>query len=183
MDRSITVKPITSKGLEMRNHRLVTLLSAVAITTAAGVAAASPAQAEDPIVKLVSGQNRKCLQPDKGSLETATRIVQQTCNGSLAQQWTVTPVSSTKVHLVNRASKLCLDVAGKAVSGTPIQQWTCNWISNENWGFGITDNLLVSAVSNTWSHCIATPGAQDGLPMELRFCDGNSAQRWNRPPG
>jgi Ricin-type beta-trefoil lectin domain len=87
------------------------------------------------------------------------------------------------VHLVNRSSNLCLDARGKAVSGTPIQQWPCNWISNENWSFGITDNLLSSGVSGTYSHCVATPGTQDGLAMELRFCDGNPAQHWNRLPG
>lgn len=167
----------------MRNRRLVALLFAAAITTAADLAVASPAQAEDPIVKLVSVQNGKCLQPVNGSLNQGDAIVQEPCNGSVAQQWTVHPVSSTKIHLVNRSSHLCLDARGGAINGTPIQQWTCNSISNENWNFGITNNLLSSAVSNTFSHCVATPGAQDGLPVELRFCAGNPAQLWNRPYG
>jgi Ricin-type beta-trefoil lectin domain len=110
-------------------------------------------------------------------------IVQETCNGSVAQQWTVALVSSTKVHLVNRSSNLCLDARGGATNGTPIEQWTCDWISNENWSFGITNNLLSSGVSNTFSHCVATPGVQDGLAMELRFCDGDPAQLWSRPNG
>ena len=92
-------------------------------------------------------------------------------------------VIRTKVHLVNRSSNLCLDARGGATNGTPIQQWTCDWISNENWSFGITNNLLSSGVSNTFSHCVATPGVQDGLAMELRFCDGDPAQLWNRPNG
>jgi hypothetical protein len=166
----------------MRNHRLVTLLFAAAITTAAGLAAA-PAQAEDPIIKLVSVGSARCLQPVNGSADQGAAIVQEPCNGSVAQQWTVKLVSSTKVHLVNRSSDLCLDARGGASNGTPIQQWTCNWISNENWSFGITNNLLSSGVSNTFSHCVATPGAQDGLAMELRFCDGNAAQLWNRLNG
>jgi Ricin-type beta-trefoil lectin domain len=167
----------------MRNHRLVTLLSAAAIATAAGLAVASPAQAEDQIIKLVSVENGKCLQPINGSLNQGDAIVQQSCNGSVAQQWTVPSGFSSKVHLVNRSSHLCLDARGKATNGTPIQQWTCNSISNENWNFGHTNNLLSSGVSNTFSHCVATPGNQDGLAMELRFCDGNAAQLWNRPPG
>jgi hypothetical protein len=69
----------------MRNHRLATLLSAAAITTTAGLAAASPAQAEDQIVKLVSAENGKCLQPVNGSLNQGDAIVQQSCNGSTAQ--------------------------------------------------------------------------------------------------
>jgi Ricin-type beta-trefoil lectin domain-like len=165
----------------MRNHRLVTLLSAAAITTASGLAVAAPAHAEDAIVKLVSVESGKCLQPVNGSLTQGEAIVQETCNGSVAQQWTVTAVSSTKVHLVNRSSRLCLDARGGATNGTPIQQWTCDWISNENWSFGITNNLLSSGVSNTFSHCVATPGLQDGLATELRFCDGDPAQDgWDR---
>jgi hypothetical protein len=58
-----------------------------------------------------------------------------------------------------------------------------NGISNENWGFGITNNILVSAVSNTWSHCIATPGTQSGLPMQLRSCSLDNSQLWTRPNG
>jgi Ricin-type beta-trefoil lectin domain-like len=166
----------------MSNHRIVTLFAAT-ILVPLGVTVASPAQAEDQIVKLVSLQNWKCLQPVNGSTQQGAAIVQQSCNGSLAQQWTVKSVSSTKVHLVNRFSKLCLDARGKAKNGTPVQQWTCNWISNENWSFGIRDNLLSSGVSNTFSHCVATPGFQDGLPMELRFCDGNMSQLWTRPAG
>jgi hypothetical protein len=164
----------------MRNHRLATLLCAA---TAVALTAAAPAKAEDQIVKLVSVQNGKCLQPVNGSAEQGVAIVQEPCNGSAAQQWSVHLVSSTKVHLANRSSGLCLDARGKAVNGTPIQQWPCNWISNENWSFGITNNLLSSGISNTFSHCVATPGAHDGLAMELRSCDGNSAQQWSRPAG
>jgi hypothetical protein len=144
----------------MRNHRLITLLSAAAITTASSLAVASPAHAEDAIVKLVSVESGKCLQPVNGSLIQGQAIVQEACNGSVAQQWTVTLVSATKVHLVNRSSGLCLDARGGATNGTPIQQWTC-----------------------TFSHCVATPGLQDGLATELRFCDGDPAQLWNRPNG
>jgi hypothetical protein len=172
---------LVAETSEMRNRRLVALLFAAAIATAAGLAVPSPAQAEDDIVKLMSVQNGKCLQP--ASLNHGDVIVQQACDGSHAQQWTVHLVSSTKVHLVNRASHFCLEVRDGAVNGARIDQWTCNRISNENWSFGITNNLLVSLVSKTSSHCIATPGAQDGLPVELRGCNGNPAQRWSRPPG
>jgi hypothetical protein len=167
----------------MRNYLFARLLLVVAVVIAI-LAFASTAQAEDPIVKLVSSQSGKCLQPLNGSSVQGVAIVQMTCNGSAAQQWTVSNVNSTRVHLVNRSSHMCLDARGKAVNGTPIQQWTCNTISNENWTFGVTNNLLGSAVSNTFSHCIATPGTQDGLAMELRACDLKSpGQIWTRPPG
>jgi hypothetical protein len=167
----------------MSSNRFIALVFAATMAATAGLAVSSPAQAEDPIVKLVSVQNGKCLQPVDETHGAGEAIVQMTCNGHHAQQWQVTLVSSTKVHLKNIESQLCLDARGGATNGTPIQQWPCNWISNENWNFGITNNLLSSGVSNTFSHCVATPGAPDGLPMELRFCDGNSSQLWNRPNG
>ena len=167
----------------MRNHRRNMLSLTITIAAAAVLAVAAPARAEDAIVKLMSAANGKCLQPVNGSRNQGDAIVQATCNGSTAQQWTIHLVSSTKVHLINRASGLCLDARGKAVNGTPIQQWTCNGITNENWSFGITNNLLSSGISNTFSHCIATPGNQDGLAMELRSCSSASSQHWTRPNG
>src|SRR5258708_1756472 len=145
----------TPGGIAMRNHQHVMPLLAAAIATAGLAGGCAPV--EDPIVKLVSVANGQCLQPVNGSLQQGDAIVQQPCSGSTAQQWTVTSVSSTKVHLVNRSSHLCIDARGGAANGTPIQQWMCNSITNENWGFGITNNLLGSAVANTFSHCIATP--------------------------
>ena len=125
-----------------------------------------------------------CLQPINESNAQDVAIVQQPCNGSAAQQWTKVQVSGEIYHYVNGLSGLCLDARGGAANHTPVQQWTCNKISNENWSFGITNNVLSSAVSNTFSHCIATPGTQDGLAMELRACDTKSpAQIWTRPPG
>jgi hypothetical protein len=41
----------------------------------------------------------------------------------------------------------------------------------------------VSLNSNTFSHCVATPGNQDGLAMELRFCINTPALQWSRPAG
>ncbi len=149
--------------------------------SSAGLPVASSAQGEDAIIALVSAESGKCLQSVNGSLTQGDAIVQETYNGSVAQQWTVASVSSTKVHLVNRSSNLCLDARGGAANGTPIQQWTCDWISNENWSFGITNNLLSSGVSNTFSHCVATPGVQAGLAMELRFCDGDPAHALEPP--
>jgi hypothetical protein len=165
----------------MRNHRCSLLPFTVTIAAAAILATPVPARAEDAIVKLVSAASGKCLQPINGSHNQGDAVVQMACNGSAAQQWKVHLVSSTKVHLINRASGLCLDARGKAANGTPIQQWTCNNITNENWSFGLSNNLLSSGISNTFSHCVATPGNNDGLPMELRSCSSNSSQKWTRP--
>ncbi len=166
----------------MRKHHLVRLLFATAVATVAALAVSQPAQAEDPIVKLVSNQNGQCLQPS--SPAQGASVIQMPCTGITAQQWTVNTVNSTRVHLQSRSAPgECIDAFGPPANGTPIILWPCNSISNENWSFGIGNNLLSSGESNTFSHCIATPGSSAGLAMELRFCDGDSSQLWSRPNG
>jgi hypothetical protein len=124
------VKFNDGEGIEMRNLRLARLALPIVITTAAVLASSLPARAE--IIKLVSVANGKCLQPINASKDRGEAIVQEPCNGSVAQQWTVQYSSNGRyVHLINRSSQLCLDARGKGVDGTPIQQWPCNWISNE----------------------------------------------------
>lgn len=165
-----------------RLHTRISLSIAIAISVVFAVAiriqAPAQVQTEDYIVNLVNVASGKCLQPINQSHNQGDAIVQQTCNGSAAQQWTIRSVSGAKIHVVNKESGLCLDARGKAVDGTPIQQWPCNQISNENWNRGNNNNLLMSEVSDTSSHCIATPGNQDGLPMSLRQCNGDPSQIW-----
>ena len=89
-------------------------------------------------------------------------------------------------HVVNRGSGLCLDAQGRAANGTPIIQWPCNSISNENWDFGNSSGsvfTLRSRVSGTTSTCLDVPGAQAtvGLALQLWSCNGTVAQSWQAP--
>jgi Ricin-type beta-trefoil lectin domain-like len=173
----------------MPHPRLSALLLAAAIATGSSLAVASPSLADSPIVQLQSHASGKCLQPVNGSPGAA--IVQETCNGSVLQQWTQGSseasggTDSNSLHFVNRSSQLCLDARGGATNGTPIQQWMCDWISNENWAFGVGNNQyneeLVSRVSGTWSYCISTPGVQNGVAMELYSCNGEASEFWSTP--
>jgi hypothetical protein len=172
----------------MRNHRLATLVVAAAMTTASGLAVAPSAHAGNAIVELRSAYSFACLQPAGGSSGLGVAIIQEPCNDTLAQQWTVTSASSG-VHLVNGSSGLCMDARGGAVSGTPVEQWTCDWISNDNSGFGQlvsaypdpgTGEELVSGVSGTYSHCVST-GMLNGDAMNLQDCTNQPWELWNRP--
>jgi hypothetical protein len=73
---------------------------------------------------------------------------------------------------VNSSSHLCLDVRGGDTNGAPIEQWTCDWISNELWTIGdnqnMSDQQLVSDVSPyRKDKCISTPGLANGDAMVL----------------
>jgi Ricin-type beta-trefoil lectin domain-like len=162
----------------MRNHRLATLVVAAAMATASGLAVASPAHAEIAIFQLVSGANGQCLQPAGGSSAPGAAIAQEPCNLGLAQQWIVTSASSG-VHLVNRSSGLCLDARGGPDFATPIEQWPCDWISNEDWKYG-DGQQLASGVSGTYTYCIGSWGDYAGLQPYLNYCNGAPGELWYR---
>lgn len=168
----------------MKHPRLAALLFAATIATAPGLAVASSSQA-DELVQLKSHESGECLAPVNNSSGAA--IVQVPCNGAAAQQWregmsTETGgTSSNAEHFVNNSSQLCLDARGGAAAGTPIEQWPCNWISNENWGFGVGTTVnntdLVSLISTgPWQYCISTPGVDTGAAMSLYSCDSDVSQ-------
>ncbi len=167
------------------------------VLTAVSLTVASPANA-DTSGPLRNAGTRKCLTPVSASQGAA--VVQRPCDidrGVInrAQEWdAVCKDSSCSVfHMVNHESLLCLDARGGATNGTPIQVWSCNAISNENWDYGATsgqsdrDNpnfVLRSRVSGTSSQCLDVPGSQatDGLAMHLWGCNGTAAQLWLSGP-
>jgi hypothetical protein len=161
----------------MKPHRIVCLV----IGLTAAVAGVPASAAADEIYNFGSDQ---CLQPANGSTQQGAAIVQQPCNGSAAQEWTEVSFGNNIFHYVNDLSGLCLDARGRAANGTPVQQWTCNSISNEKWqpgeDFGDTIPPLISRVSGTHSHCLDIPGAQltAGLAMQIYRCNGTGAQAW-----
>jgi hypothetical protein len=92
-----------------------------------------PARAQNSFINLVNSVSKKCLQPINNSTTPGDPIVLLPCDpNNTAQVWIQT-ASSGKVHFINYNSKLCLDARGAAAAETPIQQWTCNSITNENW--------------------------------------------------
>jgi hypothetical protein len=128
-----------------------------------------------------------CLQPANESSAQGAAIVQEACNGQAAQQWTKVLVSGDTFHYVNGLSGLCLDARGGAANHTPIQQWPCNKISNENWQSGedIDETIppLISRVSGTSNYCLDEPGGQaiPGLAIQIYRCNKSLAQDWYTP--
>ena len=165
----------------VKRHRIVSLVVGFTIAIAGLSAPAWLAEANtDAIYNFFSNQ---CLQPINDTGQGAA-IVQEPCNGGAAQQWTVVSVGSNVFHYVNVLSGLCLDARGGAVNGTPVQQWSCNSISNEKWqpGEDVSDEIppLISRVSGTSSYCLDIPGGSGsaGLAMQIYRCNGTLAQQW-----
>lgn len=158
------------------------LLPTMTVAAALMMIASYPAQAQNSFINLVNSETKQCLQPMNNSTTLGGAIVPQPCDPkNTAQVWIQTGSSGT-VHFINYNSKLCLDARGGAATGTPIQQWTCDSITNENWRINnINKVALVSAVSGTSKYCLTATGPQNGAPMELYPCTGVVSENWNRP--
>jgi hypothetical protein len=168
----------------VKRLRLVALLFSVAAVTALSLAVASPASANGSFYPIQNTATGMCLQPVAGALDDGEAIVQEHCDGSIAQGWAPISLGGSSYHFLNELSGLCLDARGGAANGTPIQQFDCSSISNEKWDANrpLPDNIvtLTSRVSGTNSFCLDVPGAQaiNGLAMQLFRCNGTVAQLW-----
>jgi hypothetical protein len=162
-----------------RNNQLLTTIT---VAAALMMIASYPVQAQNSFINLVNGESKQCLQPINNSTTLGAAIVWQPCDPkNTAQVWIQTGSSGT-VHFINYNSQLCLDARGGAATGTPIQQWNCNSITNENWRINnSSSDPLVSAVSGTSTYCLTATGAQNGAPTELYPCTGDVSEIWNRP--
>jgi hypothetical protein len=155
---------------------------------------AKPSATSEPQSPLVFYNNHTnmCLQPINGSMATGAVIVEEPCNpnaNATAQQWLLIAVGGG-YHYKNVLSGLCLDARGKAQKKTPVQQWTCDKITNEVWepmpyppgpnapkGPGVQ---LISRVSGSSGYCLDIPGGQakSGLAMQIWSCNGTLSQGW-----
>jgi hypothetical protein len=175
----------------VRAHpRLVILLCAAAMATASSLAFLafpSVAQASNAIVQIVNQESGQCLQPANGSEGAA--IVQETCNGSLVQQWSVTQ-GEYNAEYADRSTGMCIDAFGAAEDGTSIVQWACAspTISNQRWEFGTQvgssgqwGELESGIEGSDYDYCLSTPGVQNGDAMLLYYCDWASSQLWSKP--
>jgi Ricin-type beta-trefoil lectin domain len=135
---------------------------------------------------IYNSRSEKCLQPLNESTAQGAPIVLMPCDQRPAQQWKRL-LNGGALHYVNQLSGMCLDAHGSAANGTPVQQWTCNMITNENWRYlqdaGDTQPKVVSWVSNTNIYCLDIPGGQttSGLAVQIYTCNGTPAQHWYTP--
>jgi hypothetical protein len=148
--------------------------------------------ADQPFIFFNSHTNM-CLQPREQSTAQGVAIVQEPCTiptpPTEAQEWVYVPNGSAGFHFENGLSGLCLDARGKAEDGTPVQQWTCDQISNENWDpptgpQGQSVGPVHSRVSGSDSFCLDIPGGQQtvGLGMQIFRCNGTLSQAWELRP-
>jgi hypothetical protein len=141
------------------------------------------AQEATPMGAIFNPLSDLCLQPLNGSTSLGAQIVQEPCNGSTAQSWKRTSLYTTRQY-VNLLSGLCLDARGGAADYTPVQQWSCEAITNETWNYVYSYTpQLKSGVAGSSSYCLDMPGADTaaGVALQIYSCNGTLAQQWFTP--
>jgi Ricin-type beta-trefoil lectin domain len=176
----------------MKHPRLQTACTLLLAVATIGIMAVPQSLTAQPTSsgRIYNGRSEKCLQPLNGSKALGTPVVLKECDGSDPQLWYRTPATGTSgdvVHYVNATSGLCLDARGSAANNTPIQLWTCNQITNENWQYEQTSSdsepKVVSRISGTSNYCLDIPGGgtNDGLALQIYVCNGSPAQHFYTP--
>jgi glucose/arabinose dehydrogenase/PKD repeat protein len=122
----------------------------------------------------IRGLASKCLDVDNGGTADGTKIQLYTCNGSTAQNWTVTANGPIK------ALGKCLDVAGGATAnGTKAQLWTCNATAAQVWS-AQADGTLKNPPSGRCLD-VSENNPADGQQIHIWDCTGAANQKWVLP--
>jgi beta-glucanase (GH16 family) len=118
----------------------------------------------------ITGLGGKCVDVAGASSANGTPVQLYGCNGTSAQQWTVSGDGSI------RALGKCLDVT---VAGTAVQLYDCNGSGAQQWTVtGARDivNLGSGKCLDVRDHSSA-----DGTRLQIWSCTGAANQKWTAP--
>jgi galactose oxidase len=147
----------------------------VAVMTPWAAAQALPVGA---VVILINRNSGQCIN-DGSSNQTGLQMSQRTCQGQLAEQWTLSAVTGG-YRIISRFNNMCLAVAGNSTAdGAAIQQRNCNGSSSQTWQTRTSGSWLLLASARS-GKCIAVSGASrdDGALLIQSSCANVDNQRW-----
>ncbi|QUQ65373.1 TIM-barrel domain-containing protein [Kutzneria sp. CA-103260] len=124
-----------------------------------------------PITSALAG---KCIDVNNAGTANGTAVQLWDCNGTSAQQWTVTTNGALQ------ALGKCMDVSGGATAnGTLVQLWDCNGTTAQQWQQG-ANHALVNPQSG---RCLDDPDAvsTNGTQLQIYDCNATNAQQWTVP--
>jgi hypothetical protein len=122
----------------------------------------------------IAGYGGKCVDVAGASSANGTQVQLYTCNGTSAQQWTVTGGTV-------RALGKCLDVASAGTAnGAKVQIYDCNGTGAQSWSAS-----GASLVNTNSGKCLDATGSSsaDGTPLQIWTCTGGANQQWTLPTG
>jgi Ricin-type beta-trefoil lectin domain len=121
----------------------------------------------------ITGYQGLCLDDRSASTALFNPIQVYTCNGTNAQQWTVTSNNTLQVL------GMCLDVNGAGTAnGTKVDLYTCNGTGAQTWTPGANGSL----VNSNSGKCLDDTGwGGSGTQVQIWSCSGGANQSWTLP--
>ncbi|MFI5754030.1 ricin-type beta-trefoil lectin domain protein [Streptomyces sp. NPDC051569] len=122
----------------------------------------------------ITGLGGKCVDVASASSANGAAVQMYDCNGSNAQQWTVSTDGSI------RALGKCLDLTSAGtVNGTKAQLYDCNGTGAQQWQKG-TGGTLVNPVSGKCLD-VTDKSTANGARLQIWTCAGGTNQQFNLP--
>ncbi|NPD23592.1 M57 family metalloprotease [Corallococcus exiguus] len=117
----------------------------------------------------------RCLDVTGGSAAQGTATQLWECNGTAAQQWTLTAQGELRSSL---APNLCLDVFnGDPTPGTRVQIYGCNGSAAQRWT--VAGATLRSALAPNLCLDVFNASTTPGTKIQVWECNGTNAQNWS----
>ncbi|MFJ9211204.1 RICIN domain-containing protein [Streptomyces sp. NPDC102264] len=138
--------------------------------------------------------NGKCVDARAAATGNGTAVQQYACNGSLAQNWSLTATSAGYVRAGNRnADSQVWDVTDvSAADAATIQLWTYSGGNNQQWQPVEEADGAYHFVNRNSGKCLDVPSAStaDSVQLQQYTCNGSAAQSFRvqaadppSPPG
>ncbi|MFE6821868.1 ricin-type beta-trefoil lectin domain protein [Streptomyces sp. NPDC057690] len=136
----------------------------------------APASGAAAAAGQITGTGGKCVDIAGAATANGTAVQLYDCNGSAAQQWTVSDDGTI------RALGKCLDVtSGGTADGTRTQLWDCNGSAAQQW----TVTAARDIVNPQANKCLDATGnsSANGTRLQIWTCTGSANQKWTAPGG
>ncbi|MFI9803231.1 RICIN domain-containing protein [Streptomyces sp. NPDC052301] len=149
-------------------------------------AAAGAAALPTGFATLVNAASGKCLDAKAAATADGTVVQQYACNGTTAQQWSLTDTGNGYVRVGNaHDTGQVLDVTDVSTAdNAPVQLWSYGGGANQQWRAVDDGGGAYHFVNKNSGKCLDDPGAStaDGVRFVQYTCNGTAAQRFQVVP-
>jgi hypothetical protein len=162
--------------LDSRRRVSITAVLVALLSLAGMITTTQAAQAAAPQILTFAN---KCVDVAGANTAPGTLIRQWTCNGTVAQNYTIVPIGNGLVNIKTFAGE-CADVAGgQTGDGTLIREWTCNGTVSQQFSITPLGNGF-STIKTFANKCWDVRGANtaDGTQIDEWTCNNTVAQEF-----
>ncbi|MER6686970.1 RICIN domain-containing protein [Streptomyces olivaceoviridis] len=175
-------RPLPAAGSLAALSLAATLLTAAPAPAATAGAAALPTG----FATVVNAASGRCLDAKAAATANGTAVQQYACNGTTAQQWSLTDAGDGYVRIGNRNdTNQVADVADVSTAdGAAVHLWSYGGGANQQWLPVDDGGGAFHFVNRNSGKCLDDPGASlaDSVQFVQYTCNGTAAQRFQVVP-